>query len=137
MKKYLLLLFVSVTIGLSAQTVRFAYDECGNRTSRFLEQKSTDDFKSFMEESNTQQTLQKSIEVLPNPSSGPVEILLINYDDFKNCTLKLFSSNGAHLKTWQINKSQTKIDLSSYENGVYLLKINTRETQLIHKLIKY
>lgn len=137
MKKLVIIILVFLSIGSSAQTVRFSYDECGNRTARFLEQKSTDDFKSLMEESTHQQTLQKSIEVFPNPSIGIVEVSLINYEYFQNCTIELYSSNGALLRTWQINKSQTKIDLSLFENGVYLLKIRTPKTQNTQKLIKY
>lgn len=139
MKKLIVFLFCFVAFGLSAQTVRFNYDDCGNRTARYVEAKkdSDNDFKSDIINAELKENAEKLIEIFPNPSQGHVCVKLTNFQTFENSFLELFSSNGSLLKKWTISKSKTDIDLKAFKDGVYILKLSSSQTQHIEKLVKY
>lgn len=140
MKKVLTLMILLGSVYLTAQTVRFSYDECGNRTARYVESKgeAEKDFKNKLAITQASENPAKSIRVFPNPCKGPVSILLHNYEEVENKGfIKLYTTNGALLTSREITKSQTEINLEPFEDGVYILKISTAQTQLTEKLIKY
>ena len=60
----------------------------------------------------------QSIVVYPNPSSA---IFYIQTD--ANATVELYDLVGKSLKSDTIEVGTTVLDLSSYANGIYLLKI--------------
>ena len=72
-----------------------------------------------------------SIDIYPNPSNGEV-----NISSATNIgSVSVFNMFGQKLFSTVLNKSNTMLDLSSYENGVYLLSITTRKGTLSQKLI--
>jgi len=97
----------------------------------------TDQFKSpENEEEKPQETsltdLKSSIYVVPNPTTGIVSIkttgkMLI--DEFQ-----LFSVTGNQLL--QKTNNQNELDISSFPDGVYFLRITTSEGTIVKKIIK-
>jgi hypothetical protein len=72
-----------------------------------------------------------SIAIYPNPTNGEV-----NISSATNIgSVSVFNMFGQKLFSTVVNKSNTMLDLSSYENGVYLLSITTRKGTLSQKLI--
>ncbi len=71
-------------------------------------------------------------KIYPNPASGIVKISsaeIIN-------NIRLFSNSGQLLIDADVKANDTKIDMSGFENGVYLLKIETGKTVIVNKIIK-
>ncbi|MFA8298785.1 MAG: clostripain-related cysteine peptidase [Hyphomicrobiales bacterium] len=63
-----------------------------------------------------------NIEVYPNPATDYVYIELPEVTDF---TIELVNGFGATVqKFWKTNSNTTKVDLSAFAPGVYLIKIN-------------
>jgi hypothetical protein len=67
----------------------------------------------------------------PNPVSDLLT-LKISLGEIHN--VKLYSLNGKLVKTYTFNQSNVEVDLSAFENGLYLLQIQTN-TNLLHKKI--
>ncbi len=67
----------------------------------------------------------------PNPVSDLLT-LKISLGEIHN--VKLYSLNGKLVRTYTFNQSKVEVDLSAFENGLYLLQIQTN-TNLLHKKI--
>lgn len=74
-----------------------------------------------------------SVSVYPNPSSGKFIISCSNLS--LQTTLTIINSIGQTLKSVELKSSETNIDLSSFENGIYFLKINNESSHITKKLI--
>lgn len=76
----------------------------------------------------------KNIRMYPNPTNGHVSISFPNSLESK---ITVYDLNGRLL----LNKTETTtksiIDLSNYEDGVYLLKIQINQNEIIKRVIKY
>jgi hypothetical protein len=72
-----------------------------------------------------------SIDIYPNPTNGEVNIS--SATNIGN--VSVFNMFGQKLFSTVVNKSNTMLDFSSYENGVYLLSITTRKGTVSQKLI--
>ena len=76
----------------------------------------------------------KSFELFPNPTQDEIEI---KAKKFSNYTLYLFDLSGKQVKSYKVYGSKFRIDLSSVEKGIYIIRLQT-DKQVIgyKKLIK-
>ena len=51
-------------------------------------------------------------------------------------SVKLYSINGKLFRTYSFENRQVELDLSAFENGFYLLQIQTDNELLFKKIIK-
>ncbi|MCH2232928.1 MAG: T9SS type A sorting domain-containing protein [Crocinitomicaceae bacterium] len=73
------------------------------------------------------------IKIYPNPSSG---VFNIKVDAGLIENVVIYNTAGVEVeKVYNITQSSYNIDLSEYEDGVYLLKIITSSNQVITRLI--
>jgi hypothetical protein len=87
----------------------------------------------------TVETIQNSsINVYPNPASGIVNVTLSGYDSSADgFTASLFNSLGVKVdEIDSIHTNTVQFDLSSLENGMYLIQIWQGDKQYLHKVIK-
>ncbi len=75
------------------------------------------------------------LSVYPNPTSGTVNILLENMKS-KLYTLELIDATGRKLITQPITDKSTKVDMSSYGKGVYIIKISDENRSSTHRIVK-
>ena len=83
---------------------------------------------------NNELTFSKAFEIFPNPTQGSVEIKV---KEFSYYTISLFDLTGKQVKYYKVYGSKFKIDLSSVEKGIYIIRLQT-DKQIIgyKKLIK-
>ena len=76
------------------------------------------------------------IQVFPNPTSGMLTIQ--NNNAAKLSTAQVYSTNGQLIKSFSLDKGvkSSTIDLSAFEKGVYLIKINSDQESTSVKVIK-
>ena len=73
------------------------------------------------------------VSLAPNPVSDKLKI---NIAKGKISTIKLWSVNGKLYDTYTINNQQFELDMSNFENGLYLLQIQTDTESFVKKVIK-
>jgi len=74
--------------------------------------------------------------LMPNPTTG--KVLLIASATVSNMTLELRDMNGKLLENISIAEgaSSVELDLSNYEDGVYLIQLNQDQHREIHRVVK-
>jgi hypothetical protein len=73
------------------------------------------------------------VSLYPNPVS---DILKIKTMSSNILSVKLYSINGKLFRTYSFENRQVELDLSAFENGFYLLQIQTDNELLFKKIIK-
>lgn len=72
-----------------------------------------------------------SIDVYPNPTNGQ---LYINADDMMN--ISVINNLGQVVFDKNVDSDNETIDMSQYENGIYMIRIVTEEHVVMKKIIK-
>ena len=75
----------------------------------------------------------KGIKVYPNPTYG---ILTIESDNIGQHSIEITSLNGQIIHRSNFTGSSHQIDLSSFQEGVYFIKVRSRDYVRTEKLIK-
>ncbi|HRC32384.1 MAG TPA: T9SS type A sorting domain-containing protein [Bacteroidia bacterium] len=77
------------------------------------------------------ENISSTLQLYPNPSSG---FFIIN--DLKNelKIIEVFNQHGQLLMSMKNALPQNRIDLSAFENGLYIVKINTSTEAISHKI---
>jgi hypothetical protein len=79
---------------------------------------------------------ENSHQIFPNPSNSKVFIntnknFISNYN-----SASVFSITGQLMEKLILNKAQTELDISNYQNGIYILIIEANGILTVHKLVK-
>ncbi|MBN8701928.1 MAG: T9SS type A sorting domain-containing protein [Bacteroidetes bacterium] len=77
-----------------------------------------------------------SIVLIPNPTEGVTTVYIPSYSKENTTTLELFSANGKRLNTISITSSATQLDLSTFSEGVYIVKIIDNNGVSVNRIIK-
>jgi len=81
---------------------------------------------------NTIDIKDPSIDIYPNPSNGFFQIKGITQGQYQ-----VFNLDGVLVLQNEINSNETRLDLSAFSAGVYLIFISNQEQFITKKLIKY
>ena len=73
----------------------------------------------------------KEISILPNPTNGILNITALEKADYK-----LFNIKGQILKKGILATGKSKIDISSFVKGIYLLNIKTSKGSFTKKVVR-
>ncbi|MDZ4666041.1 MAG: S8 family serine peptidase [Bacteroidota bacterium] len=74
-------------------------------------------------------------KVFPNPTNNKITMKIIK-NDYGILNAEIFNIIGGLLKTVPIVSNETIIDLSSYANGVYFIKVNTKAGSSTQRVVK-
>ena len=148
LKITLMLLFLG-NIALAQQSrYEYEYDDAGNRINRkYVKIKK----KVNMEEDSllyndsivAKEDMEgykdnigdKEIRIFPNPTKGKLRVELSNIEEGDVIMLKVFDLQGREIYSKE-KLSNYDIDLSNYENGVYLLDIILNKEKSYWKIVK-
>jgi hypothetical protein len=75
-----------------------------------------------------------AVSVYPNPTTGKLKLNIPSTE--VNLRISLYNSNGALLVEYDFDPHQPYLDLGSYQNGIFLLKISSKEDYVIHRIVK-
>ena len=139
MKKILILLgFCILSCRGFSQSVRFAYDEAGNRVKREIiiskqkagAQASTSDGKKVYSDMLDD----VEVKVYPNPTKGNLKVGVSHAD--LPFTVQVFSSAGHVVGTYKSNNGYVDVDITNQPNGLYVLVISMSGKESTWKIIK-
>jgi YD repeat-containing protein len=140
MKLQIFFLFWLVAVTCAqAQTVRFAYDPAGNRISRTIIMSSSlradaqEEPKTLIE----QLTGEIQVKIYPNPTRGMLQVEISgNTGDAEPVMLSVFDTGGKQLQMQQAVSNLTLVNLSSYPEGIYILRLLINGKPTDYKIIK-
>lgn len=97
----------------------------------------TSSFSSTVEILNTIAVANASINVYPNPSTGPVTIDANLEESMQMAHISLFTMNGQRLKHEKISGHQPSInwDLQNLAKGMYIVKLTAGNSEMTRKLV--
>ena len=76
------------------------------------------------------------LTVSPNPSTGPIEIWAQKINEYHIIEeMELLDASGKILDTWKLVPTKFFIDISTYSNGVYYLRIQTNKKSEVVKVL--
>ena len=75
------------------------------------------------------------LSVHPNPTKGAVTVLLENMES-KQYTLEVTDAAGRKLITQTITDHLTQLDLSTFDKGIYMIRIANESRQSTHRIVK-
>ena len=75
-----------------------------------------------------------NVRIYPNPNNGRFTIDLVHCKG--NVNLNVYSMTGANMHQSQIKPNEkTEIDLPFLNNGIYFVRVNSGEEQVVKKII--
>ena len=139
MKNFLVLILLLMTaLRINAQTLTYAYDNAGNRTSRVvtLMKSATDSQTANANGAFNDMVAEKKIVIYPNPTRGIVKVDITGYTDDTKASFRLMSMSGQIISVRTANSSSQTFDLSNQVTGIYLLQITIDGESVVWKIIK-
>ena len=125
------------------RTLRFTYDENGNRIARYLEFKKMDDPGQSPRQSPGQgpkqhpgQEPEASYQLFPNPTPGQFTLVMKDAGENIRLHAKITNQAGAILEEREITGPRSVFDLSGQADGMYLLETDGVEGHQAWKIIK-
>jgi hypothetical protein len=147
--RILTIIAVFFPLFMLGQTVEYDYDNAGNRTLRRVFLMKTDSSFNIPPNNKEYSDIEKTslvsyvdvigdnkVTIYPNPSVGQVSISLGNSEIKPNSKILLHTINGALIYEDEIKDPITTIDISTRENGTYLLSIIISGHKSVWKIIK-
>jgi beta-glucanase (GH16 family) len=79
-------------------------------------------------------TKSKDLLLFPNPTTDKLNLKI--QDNLIGSQITIYSILGQELNSYILNTEETNLDVSHYQNGIYLLKIYTNSGIQTYKIIK-
>jgi len=140
---------------ITGQTIEYAYDNNGNRVSRsiVIEELKSQSFsfpvlnpkslqtaekatKAAPEDKNSEEEGDLEVLIYPNPSKGLLNIEITNLSQGSKNELKLYDLYGKELIVRKDFERFYEVDINSFKEGVYILRIKIDERLFDYKVIK-
>jgi hypothetical protein len=99
------------------------HDDDGDNSLNTTEINNHDDTKSFQ------------CKAYPNPTNGILRVDIPEHLFVSNISLQIINQTGDIVRMSQVKKEHIEIDLSSYNSGIYFLKITTKELTQVKKIM--
>ncbi len=79
-------------------------------------------------------SMQPGIKIFPNPATDQIKVL---YENPEEASFQIFNMHGLEVLSLTLNNSLTYVNLSMLSPGPYLVKINSRESSYVQRLIMH
>ncbi|MDF3028336.1 MAG: hypothetical protein K0S23_2643 [Fluviicola sp.] len=102
-------------------------------TLQIVEDPSAPDYSTLsLAYRNNDASLESSVTIYPNPSTG---LYTIELEDYSDASIEIYNVLGKKVKSIQQTAAKTTVDLTGYPKGVYLVNIHSNDKQISKKII--
>ena len=138
MKKDLaILLMLAIPCAVFAQSVKYTYDNAGNRVKREIVMMAKAlRQKAGATECHSDIISGKDIRIYTNPTKGRLGIEIMGYDNSDLCVFRIFNVSGQQILSTHVVSPRTEVNISSQPNCVYFLHISLNNKENTWKIIK-
>ena len=124
----ILLAFLIIYIISYSQTINYGYDSSGNRTDRYIGLKSTRNADNKVDEEQDQKSFRDQlgdieIKIYPNPSKGELTIEIVNLPKDPVGWIGVYDTTGKLIFKQSELVYRNVVNISSSDNGMYMLRI--------------
>ena len=141
--KILICLFITLYNFTYAQThIGYSYDNNGNRVQRILVVDCngcpTNQRTTAAEKPDSTQVLatQHGLSVFPNPTQDKVNLTLSNLKDDETTSVVVTDETGKTIYSAKNLQLQNEINVSSFNNGTYFLRVSVGKDVMVYKVMK-
>ena len=132
--------FVSVLFccTVSAQSIEYGYDACGNRISRQIVLQKTNKNLSIAEQQDTfseEQLGTVQLRIYPNPTHGHLKVVIQSPDESYG-SIEVYDTQGRRIAYLPHAEHENDIDLSPQPNGIYLMRLSIGDEVSTWKILK-
>lgn len=132
--------FVSVLFccTVSAQSIEYGYDACGNRVARQIVLEKTNkslSVASVQEDFSEEQLGEVQVRIYPNPTHGHLKVVLQGVDELQGA-IEVYDTQGHCIAILTNAEHENDIDLSPQPNGIYLMRLMINGEVSTWKIIK-
>lgn len=132
--------FVSVLFcsTVSAQSIEYGYDACGNRISRqIVLQKSNKSLSTSAQQNIFSEELlgNSQVRIYPNPTHGRLKVVIQSPDESYG-SIEVYDTQGHRIVHLPNAEHENDIDLSPRPNGIYLMRFSIGDEVSTWKIIK-
>lgn len=132
--------FVSVLFccTVSAQSIEYGYDACGNRISRQVVLEQYNKSLSVEEQQDTyseEQLGTVQLRIYPNPTYGRLKVVIQSPDESYG-SIEVYDTQGHRIAILTNAEHENDIDLSPQPNGIYLMRLSIGDEVSTWKIIK-
>jgi YD repeat-containing protein len=136
-------LLLTSTLAVAQTTIRFSYDDAGNRTKREILLKKSLEANSdsaSISEADTELVTdwldKMKITIYPNPTRGELTIDIANIPQDADGEITIHNTEGKRLHQLKQLNSTNVLDLSAYSTGIYVVRITTGQKSCERKIVK-
>ena len=129
------ILMITSVCAIHAQQINFTYDASGNQILRESSYRNRGG-NTERDSVSTDRMWSHEVTATPNPTDGPLRVIVSNLHDGEECVLALFDSAGRRLLSRQVTNEVNFLDLSSYTDGYYILRCTMNDENESIKIIK-
>lgn len=131
---------VFFAVAIYSQRVEYTYDATGNVTSRKVivmtrSAEVTAD-KDTVARVQSDFLDKKEIKIYPNPTSGILYIKMSKFNPNSKLQLFLFDLSGRCIMNRMLREETASIDISPFNRGIYILRLQSKEAHSEWKIIK-
>lgn len=135
MRKIAILIFAFGVLGASGITINFSYDNAGNRIKRSVP---SGRFPLLAEPENSSflALTDSNITIYPNPTDGPLTVLISSYREGYEGFIYIYDMSGQLVQEKKFKESVVTLTLAEQTKGIYLVKIKLPIGEETWKIIK-
>ena len=138
---FIIILAVSLGSVHGQNKVVFTYNASGSRLSRTLDivglKSSNISFPvdlTKLEESDLSETIR--IQIFPNPVSSSLKLVINGFEESSKKDAVIFNVSGGELLRFQRLSNECELQLSSLDDGVYIMRITIDSEIFVYKILK-
>lgn len=138
MKPFLFaILFALLPVSAVSQTVKYSYDNSGNRIKRVMTDTNVPAVQSrAMPKIQSAMIADKSLRIYPSPTTGEVKVEIAGLNSADKCIIEVFNSSGQQIISQKIVETVTTLDITRHSAGIYILNVAVNDSKTTCKIIK-
>lgn len=123
---------------VTAQSIEYGYDACGNRISRQIVLQKTNKNLFIAEQQDTfseEQLGSVQLRIYPNPTHGHLKVEIQSPGESYG-SIEVYDTQGRRIAYLPHAEYENDIDLSPQPNGIYLMRLSIGDEVSTWKILK-
>lgn len=132
-----LYIMTNLNIEAFAQEIQYTYDVAGNRVHReYIILRLATDTMGNGELLANELAEEFGVSLYPNPTQDVINLSITNLPEGEKAVATVFDNSGRELLTKEVFNGITALDFSTFNSGIYHVKLRSGNRELFYKVMK-